>query len=83
MTGGRHCGVLGLDYTTHCATCVRHSTAAGTGGSAASPTWGLISLCLGQGPQQPLLALTGHLGQSEGSKAPLENNGTPQTCEVY
>lgn len=84
--GGRHCSVLGLDYTTHCATCVCHTTAAGTGGSSASPTWGLISLCplqdIGQGPQHPLLALSGDLGQREGSKAPLENSGVPQTCGV-
>lgn len=86
VTGGRHCGVLGLDYTTHCATCACHTTAAGTGGSSASPTWGLISLCpsqdIGQGPQQPLLVLSGDLGQREGTKAPLENNGVPQTCGV-
>lgn len=59
MTGGWHCSVPGLDYTTHCATCVCHTTAAGTGGSSASPTWGLISLCpsqdIEQGPLQPLL----------------------------
>lgn len=78
VTGGRHCGVLGLDYTTHCATCVCHTTAAGTGSSSAGPTWGLISLCL----EQPLLALTGDLGQCEGSKASLESNSVPQTCGV-
>lgn len=86
VTGGRHCSVPGLDYTTHCATCVCHTTAAGIGGSSVSPTWGLISLCplqdIGQGPQQPLLALTGDLGQREGSKAPPENNAVLQTCGV-
>lgn len=86
VMGGRHCGVLGLDYTTHCATCVCHTTAADTGGSSESPTWGLILLCplqdIGQGPQQPLLALSGDLGQCEGSKAPLGNNSVPHTCGV-